>query len=52
MKIEEKKQYYKNYNESKIFYCEICDIEVKIYNKWNHLNKSPTHKKNMEKSNK
>ena len=41
MKIEEK--------NLKIFYCEICNIEVKLPNKWNHLNRSPTHKKNMEK---
>ena len=41
LKIEEK--------NLKLFYCEICNIEVKLANKWYHLHKSPTHKKNMEK---
>ena len=41
MKIEEK--------NSKLFYCEICNKEIKLANKWYHLHKSEEHKKNMEK---
>ena len=49
-----KKDSYKiaeKYN-SKIFYCEICNKEMKISSRWNHIKYSKEHKKNMEKSNK
>ena len=48
MKIEEIKEYNRKY-KSKLFYCEICNKEIKICNKWYHLHKSEEHKKNMEK---
>ena len=56
MKIEEikeyEKQYYKeykkNYNNSKIFYCELCNKEMKISSRRYHLYESEEHKKNME----
>ena len=29
----------------KIFYCEICNKEMKMSSKWNHIKKSEEHKK-------
>ena len=41
----------KKYN-SKLFYCEICNKEMKMGSRCNHIKNSKEHKKNMEKSNK
>ena len=41
MKIEER--------NSEIFYCEICNKEMKMVSKWKHIKYSKEHKKNMEK---
>ena len=38
----------KKYN-SKLFYCEICNKEMKISSRWYHLYESVEHKKNMKK---
>ena len=43
MKIEERKEYRKNYNNSKIFYCEICNKEMKISSRRYHLYESEEH---------
>ena len=48
MKIEEIKEYNQEYN-SKIFYCDICNVEMKMGSTWNHIKYSKEHKKNMEK---
>ena len=39
-------------SKSKLFYCEICNKEMKMGSKSNHIKKSEEHKKNLEKSNK
>ena len=51
MKIDEKKKYNKEYfkDYNKLFYCEICNKEMKMVSRWTHLNRSEEHKKNMEK---
>ena len=51
MKIDEKKKYQKEYEKQyrKIFYCEICNKEMKISCRWYHLHESEEHKKNMKK---
>ena len=36
-------------HQSKIFYCEICNKEMKMSSKWNHIKNSEEHKKNMKK---
>ena len=36
-------------HQSKIFYCEICNKEMKMSSKWHHLHNSEEHKKNMKK---
>ena len=33
----------------KIFYCGICNKEMKTSSRWNHIKNSKEHKKNMEK---